>query len=333
MSARSKTGGGVGTNQHAVKGRSVAADPAGAERAAATLAMLDIVNGDGDDEMVLYSPACPVCGDGVDPGTEPGDEYAPDPCDDCNGDDGDDGDGGDGMEVSQAACTNCGDWTAAADLHDDGTCDGCWEADADEQYGEVSWEEMVEMAGFDPNPENLRSNFAEGLDDDDPKAVIARLVPDTALEAAAGGIVDQLQEFTHRSDSWYQTLDESVGDAMRAAWTSAGFDPTDPHLGLGPTQFQAAVNGELTDLTRFDPNIKAVDDLRADARDAPGSRYGTRPEHWVPVAVTYADLLAEQGYDYTEALDAAARAVVNDDPAVADSIRADRPDLYDTDWD
>jgi ribosomal protein S27AE len=327
MSARSKTGGGVGTNQHAVKGRSVAGDPAGAGRAAATLAMLDTANGD-SDEMVSYSPACPECGAGVDPGTEPGDEYAPDPCDDCAGDS-DDGD----MEVSHTSCTNCGGWFPADDLHEDGTCDDCWNADADELYGEVSWEEMVDLAGFDPTPENLRANFAEGLDDDDPKTVLARLVPDTALEAAAASIVGPLQEFTHRSDGWYQQLDESVGDTMRSAWATAGFDPHDPHLGLGPTQFQAVVDGELTDLAQFDPQVKAVDDLRDDARDAPGSRYGTRPEHWVPVAVAYADLLAEHGYDYTEALDAAARAVVNDDPAVADSIRDARPDLYDTDWD
>lgn len=37
MSARSKTGGGVGTNQHQVKGRSIGTDPSGHARAAALL--------------------------------------------------------------------------------------------------------------------------------------------------------------------------------------------------------------------------------------------------------------------------------------------------------
>jgi hypothetical protein len=54
MSARSKTGGGVGTNQYEVKGRSVGSDPVGAARAA----LLDGESGDPVEEL-----ACTECGD------------------------------------------------------------------------------------------------------------------------------------------------------------------------------------------------------------------------------------------------------------------------------
>lgn len=74
-----------------------------------------------------------------------------------------------------------------------------------------------------------------------------------------------------------------------------------------------------------------LDELEAAASgEAPGSRYGTSPAHWAPVARAYAERLVESGFDPAEAFDEAKRRVVNDDVAVANHLRDH--EMWERDW-